>query len=705
MNKSLSRVRKAFTYDRCRRTRIAQEPTSVNSCRNKDISSLPSSRPEERARTLINVTSIWGREMNALTQIEGGTPVSSSMVIGRFVADSRWHGDLSEIDIERVLGYSIIRHRNIKSYKQLDGAEAHNSRDMETPNARADAPEPVEMLTWREGSFRERAEWVRGYYNAPEHPQKHGNLAWEDVLTASPEYWNRSGDWKLKSVEEIMADPLTQLAFKYAQWKHFQRLISVKVHLDEETPHIHVIALALVHGLHKIRGRKPNSCPLDAEGNKIDLREPEWKYTYYGSKVRGSGWQLARNHDEWNNFVKDLGLLRGSDGTKMPEGERRERNKGYTGRASTIIADAKKQGEAEVAAAKDKAGTILADAQSQANRRVDEAQTKADELLKVAQETNDLLERKLEFATKQAEETVARANAEADAIKREAVANALDEGEKLKAKVERDAHLAAEDLMKGASDNATELLLNAVDKAKLLVDEANQEANRITCSAAAAAAAQKSTSECEGRDIVEAARAEANRILETARKEAKAAAEAEAKAIRDAAELDAARIRSAAEADQQRHSEWFDAESARHLREKNEAVQAKASAEAANTALSARQEELKRGQDELQASRGQIESREGLCRGKEESLADALKELDKHRGALNNDLLTARKIAREMQAHHREFRHLLENTDAPIPPETTKAGEVMKSSETAELIEALKQQEAYEAWRDAQLGR
>lgn len=608
--------------------------------------------------------------MNALTKIEAATPATSTMSIGRFVADSRWHGELSEIDVDRVLGYSIVRHRNIKTFKQLDDAEAHNDRDIETPNARDDAPEPVELLTWREGSFRERAEWVRGYYNAPEKPQKHGNLAWEDVFTASPEYWNRNGaDWKKQPVEEILADPLIKLAFKYAQWKYHLRLISVKVHLDEETPHIHVVALALVHGLHKVRGRKPSNSPLDAEGNKIDLREPEWKWTYYGSKVRGSPWQLARNHDDWNNFVKHLGLLRGSDGTKMGSAERRARNKGYTGRASKVVADAKKAAESMIAEARQEAETIRQKATADASTALD---------------------------------TLAKAERDAEAL----LQSARSEAEIVQTRTIKEAEENAKALTTKMNQKATEVILHAATTAKELTDKAADEAAKVAADAIQAAEAVKTSAEIEGRSILDAARTQASEAVEKVRREAAEQAEAEAQTIRETAERDAARIRQAAESERQRHLTWLASENARLEQEKEEVKKAKAAAEAAKAAVDARQDTLAEGEADLARRETRVGERESACTGRETDLRDAIIHLNGQRAWLDKELTNTHRLAKEMQEHYREFVQLKSDAGKKaMPPEVAKAGEWLKSQDAKDLKEALDAKRRYDEWQAAQMGR
>ncbi|QNP45979.1 plasmid recombination protein [Sphingomonas sediminicola] len=224
--------------------------------------------------------------------------------VGRFPAQA---------DGRPALGFATLSHNNLKTWTQVARAQGHNTRKIEAPNARKDAPEPIELLASATGSYVDRVKGVlQDHKVATKVRRNAGAIASEDVYSASPEYWNRAGDWKSKPTSEILADPVVQAALALARKKHGKRLISVTLHLDEESPHVHVVAVPLVQREHAVRGRLPKHCARDEAGKPIDVRPKVLKWSLDPSSIRGRSKQLEANHDEWAAACEKLGLVRGS---------------------------------------------------------------------------------------------------------------------------------------------------------------------------------------------------------------------------------------------------------------------------------------------------------------------------------------------------------------------------------------------------------
>src|SRR5690606_26047412 len=200
------------------------------------------------------------------------------------------------------------------------------------PDAREGAPKPIELLSEKSGSYLDRVNAILAEHGEPAvdgkparpvKPRKGGTIACEDVYGASPEYWNRDGDWKLKPVEEIERDPVVQAAVALARRKHGRRLVSCSLHPDEESPHVHVIFVPLVKREHSKRGRKPNGTPRDTNGKPLEDNRPKVeKWTLDVSSMRGRPSDLEKNHDEWAEICAPFGLVRGAKGSEMSEEER-----------------------------------------------------------------------------------------------------------------------------------------------------------------------------------------------------------------------------------------------------------------------------------------------------------------------------------------------------------------------------------------------
>lgn len=125
--------------------------------------------------------------------------------------------------------YAICRVEKLKSMSNVAGANGHNKRLENAPNADfSKANDNVHM----------------GAKNAPDaiqkllakheiKPRKNAVLANEYLLSASPEFF------KDKSTSEIKKWAKDNLEF--LKEKHGEGLISFDLHLDESTPHIHAI--------------------------------------------------------------------------------------------------------------------------------------------------------------------------------------------------------------------------------------------------------------------------------------------------------------------------------------------------------------------------------------------------------------------------------------------------------------------------------
>jgi hypothetical protein len=270
-------------------------------------------------------------------------------------------------DGRAALGFTTLSHSNLKTWSQIDRAEGHNTRKIAAPNVRDGAPPPIELLEWSSGSYVDRAKRVMKEHGASTKVRSNVNaIATEDVYGASPEYWNRNGDWKLKPAAEIIADPVIQAALALARRKHGRRLISLSLHLDEESPHLHVVAVPLVEREHTLRGPKPKHCSLDANGKPIDPRPKVLKWSLDASSLRWGG-ALERNHDEWAAECEPFGLVRGSKGSDMTEEARRARRNRQTGRSSMAEKEARERRESladEAEAARELAKKLVEEAEA-----------------------------------------------------------------------------------------------------------------------------------------------------------------------------------------------------------------------------------------------------------------------------------------------------------------------------------------------------
>lgn len=232
------------------------------------------------------------------------------------------------------IGFATLSHSSLRTWSDLRGADKHNGRAIGGPNIRADGPAPIELIEGATGTYEERARATLDAHGVSHKVRKGGTLATEDVYSASPEYWNRDGNWRDKPIDEIINDPLIARIIAFARKRHGDSLVSISLHLDEQTPHVHVVALPLVKRLHYKRGRKPKGCEIGSDGRPIDPRPPVEKWSLDWSTLRGNTSKMEKAHDDWAAAVADLDLARGSKGSELSPEELRTRKQMRTGRAS-----------------------------------------------------------------------------------------------------------------------------------------------------------------------------------------------------------------------------------------------------------------------------------------------------------------------------------------------------------------------------------
>lgn len=149
-------------------------------------------------------------------------------------------------------------------------------------------------------------------------------VAVESIMTTSPEYWETNWRDLVKQKDPAMMDKLNKWATKSIKaGENFygkDNIVSVDLHLDETTPHLHIIAV-----------------PIIEHNNKIKLAA---KYLYTPEKLRD--WQSAYAAD-----MSEFKLERGIEGSKAKHVHFTEHKKEMELRA-TVEAELKAQDQDQV---------------------------------------------------------------------------------------------------------------------------------------------------------------------------------------------------------------------------------------------------------------------------------------------------------------------------------------------------------------------
>lgn len=178
--------------------------------------------------------------------------------------------------------YAILRHSNKKlhSFASIDTAEAHNRRDIDVPNA-----DPAGRHVRLIGKGRNASDILKARLKGfGIKPRKNAVLANEYVLTFSPEMKDKISikDWVKANVEFMKAE------------HGKEGILTVDLHLDETTPHLHVLVAPLTEK--EIRGKM------------------RWRLA--GKDFWGSPQLLRERQNRYSEAMKKFGLERGLKGSK-----------------------------------------------------------------------------------------------------------------------------------------------------------------------------------------------------------------------------------------------------------------------------------------------------------------------------------------------------------------------------------------------------
>lgn len=186
--------------------------------------------------------------------------------------------------------YAIISFRDtgpLKTWGAIRGAQIHNCR--EKPIAHAELAIPPIHVIGSGKLVRDVKDGLRKHGLDPHALRKNGVIAYEAVLTASPDFFKNPrphGDttnvvqWH-SAVKEFLLE-------KYGE----HRVVSLVLHMDEKTPHYHAVILPL---------------SLRADGRSKD---PSPRWALVGSTISGPG-EFDRLQDEYARAMEPLGLCRG----------------------------------------------------------------------------------------------------------------------------------------------------------------------------------------------------------------------------------------------------------------------------------------------------------------------------------------------------------------------------------------------------------
>lgn len=175
----------------------------------------------------------------------------------------------------------------IKTWSQMRAVCAHNNREKAEPHCDPEMPPPVHLHG--SGNLIADVKALLLQHDVdPARLRKNVAIAFEVILSASHAFFEQSknvGRWIVEALE-----------FAKKMWGK-DRVASIVLHLDEYTPHMHVVIVPLVQRIFK---RRP---------------EDGMTWTLNGRSVAGPG-EFQKVHDEYAKVMAPLGLVRGKSGSR-----------------------------------------------------------------------------------------------------------------------------------------------------------------------------------------------------------------------------------------------------------------------------------------------------------------------------------------------------------------------------------------------------
>ena len=188
------------------------------------------------------------------------------------------------------MSYAIIRNQKYKR-ENLKGIFRHNERKNENysnKNIDKDKSHLNYSLKDPRYSYEKEFERIRKEYNLKGQIKTVSNIACEYIITSDNEFFNRIGEKETRRFFET--------AYKFVcEYKNLgeQYILSAKIHNDEDTPHLHLVFLPVVH-------------TKDKKGNAIDkLACSEfWKEKDSYRQLQNAFYEYMVSH----NFELERGL-------------------------------------------------------------------------------------------------------------------------------------------------------------------------------------------------------------------------------------------------------------------------------------------------------------------------------------------------------------------------------------------------------------
>lgn len=192
--------------------------------------------------------------------------------------------------------FAIITFRHdgpLKNWQAVRAANVHNARTQPLPHALPGAPPPTHLI----GTDNLEQDMRRQLSTAnidPDRLRKNGVIAYEAILTASAEFFHAgTTDERNERLKEWTKAQVEWALKQYGA----HRVVSMVLHEDEKTPHVHLVIL-----------------PLEEKPDRRCTDETALRWKLVGRTVSGPG-SFEEAQDAYSQGMAQFGLVRGIKGS------------------------------------------------------------------------------------------------------------------------------------------------------------------------------------------------------------------------------------------------------------------------------------------------------------------------------------------------------------------------------------------------------
>jgi hypothetical protein len=182
--------------------------------------------------------------------------------------------------------FAIMRTAKLKSFVQITGAQKHNNRAQDTPNA---DPSRLDLNQQLIGTPDLNADVRARIGDAT--IRKNAVICVEQLLTASPDFFEKDPSTS-HGYNQQQLDAWVKANLDYISHKWGDNCVNAVLHLDETTPHIHLFIVPMDYS-------KKATGSLNAAG-----------------LIGGHKYKMKKMQDEYAEAMKPFGLERGIQKTK-----------------------------------------------------------------------------------------------------------------------------------------------------------------------------------------------------------------------------------------------------------------------------------------------------------------------------------------------------------------------------------------------------